>query len=97
MPKASSAWRPFTELYQSSALVLVLSRTKGEVVRLNNHVAEVDPDAELDPLLGRGARVAVGYPPFTGGRLAKSGDLRRVPDRQTFVFNCSIWLTYSIA
>ena len=25
-----------------------------------------------------------------GGRLAKSGDLRRVPDRQTFVFNCSI-------
>jgi hypothetical protein len=31
-------------------------------VFLDNHVAEVDPDPELDALLRRGARVAIGHP-----------------------------------
>jgi hypothetical protein len=31
-------------------------------VLLSNHIAEVDPDAELDPLVGRDARIAFGHP-----------------------------------
>jgi hypothetical protein len=33
-----------------------------DVLALGNHVAQVDPDAELDPLLRRGGPVAIGHP-----------------------------------
>ena len=35
-----------------------------DVLRLGNHVAEVDPDPELDPFLRRGARVPLGHFPL---------------------------------
>jgi hypothetical protein len=40
-------------------------------VFLGNHITEVDPDAQLDPLLRRGGRVAIGHPAL---------DLDRTPD-----------------
>ena len=33
-----------------------------DVLPLGNHIAEVDPDPELDPLVRWGARVALGHP-----------------------------------
>jgi hypothetical protein len=35
-----------------------------DVLALSNHVAKVNPDAELDPLLWRSARIALGHPPL---------------------------------
>ena len=34
------------------------------IFSLDNHIAEVDPNPELDPLLWRSGRVAVGHPPL---------------------------------
>ena len=34
------------------------------VLGLGNHIPEVDPDPELDPVLRRGPRVALPHPPL---------------------------------
>jgi hypothetical protein len=43
-----------------------------DVLALDNHIAEVDPNTELDPLVGRGGRVALDHPAL---------DLTRTPHR----------------
>src|SRR5262249_40801502 len=35
-----------------------------DVVFLSNHIAEVDPRPELDPLIGRDGAVSLGHPPL---------------------------------
>jgi hypothetical protein len=40
------------------------------VFALGDHITEVDPDPELDPLLRRGARIALGHPPLHLDRAA---------------------------
>ena len=35
-----------------------------DVAFLDNDIAEVDPEAELDPLIGRDGGVAIGHPPL---------------------------------
>ena len=51
------------------------------VVLLNDHIAEIDPDAEVDPLWGRYARVALGHTALHLDRAAHSiddaGELRQ--------------------
>ena len=35
-----------------------------DVVLLNDHIAEVDPDAEVDPLIGRQRRISLNHSPL---------------------------------
>jgi len=35
-----------------------------DVIALGNHVAQVNPDPELDPALRRGVRIPLGHPPL---------------------------------
>jgi hypothetical protein len=74
----SRTWSRTTQLTQippgsASASSRAATFTPGaeDVVLLNDHVAEVDADAELDPLLCRGLRVALGHVAL---------DLRSAPD-----------------
>jgi hypothetical protein len=54
-----------------------------DVVALGDHVAEVDPDPELDALLGRDARAALGHPPLhlhgTPDGIDHAGELGQEP------------------
>jgi len=54
-----------------------------DVLRLGNYVTEVDPGAELNAILRRGARVALGHPPLHLDRTAHgihhAGELRQEP------------------
>ena len=54
-----------------------------DVLRLGNHVAEVDPDPELDPFLRRGARVPLGHFPLhldgATDRVHHAGELAEEP------------------
>jgi len=35
-----------------------------DVITFHNHIAQVDPDPELDPLIRRGVRIAIGHTPL---------------------------------
>jgi hypothetical protein len=43
-----------------------------DVVFLNDHVAEIDPNPELDPLLRQGGRISLGHAPLHFRRATNS-------------------------
>jgi hypothetical protein len=53
------------------------SRVAEDVLLVGNHIAEIDPDAELDPLLRRGGRVAIGHSPLHLHRASDGIDYAR--------------------